>query len=331
MNFGLLGDYDALPDIATVGRGDRGVARGARRARAGRGRRRGGGRRRERPGEARPGSGARHASARRRERARRRVRGGALAVARLVDRDREEAVPVPALDRDADRALGRAQQPACACARRASATARRPAGRTRRRPRAAGRPPRQRSVRRVWCVRRAIRRIFENGGRRSIVRARASAAPASRIPQPRSGVQPAPGRAARGLLEQADDLGRGHVRVEVADERRGGGDHRRRHRRALQVGVAGVGLERRAALARAALAERAGVERVQRRRERAEDARRAVVVVARVGAVGGERDLRAAPGERRAAVEEVRGGDRQAAARVRGPAPVPSAAATFAG
>ena len=35
MNFGLLGDYDALPDIAARRRRDRGVARGARRACAG--------------------------------------------------------------------------------------------------------------------------------------------------------------------------------------------------------------------------------------------------------------------------------------------------------
>ena len=186
----------------------------------------------------------------------------------------------------------------------------------------------QRTV--IVGLRRARRQRLDPRGRRAAVDARGAGQRGARVEDPPAQVaRPHAAGTARGLLDQAHDLRRREVGVEVADQRAGGRDHRGRHRRPLHVGVARVAGEGGAARARRVRRqpERPGLELVGPGREGAEDPRRPAGRGARViGAVGGERDLAALPGEGRAGVGGVGRRHRQALVRPRGRAPCRSAA-----
>ena len=122
-----------------------------------------------------------------------------------------------------------------------------------------------------------------------------------------------PGGPAGGPLQEADDVAGLQVGVHAAHERGRRGDLGRGHRRALQVGVAAVAVVARAAPAAGrAVLRPAALEHRGVRRERAEQAGRTAIRGDR--AVRGERDLAAAPGERRTRVVGGRGGHGEALA-----------------
>ena len=188
MNFGLLGDYDALPDIDAIAEGIQAslaellaLARAAASAATERG--------------CRPSALAALI-------ARVGLLGRRLAVARVVDRDAVEAVAAAAAQRDpARRARGRVQALEAA-RRRSRATARSARCPTRARRRGAGSAAAQRTVISRLAVRAARRLTREEGARRSMLAARVRAAPASRIPQPRSSVHTPAGRRAVSLIRR---------------------------------------------------------------------------------------------------------------------------------
>ena len=215
LNFGLLGDYDALPDIEERRRRHRGArSTSCVDARA----------------QAREGRALReHAvepaaePSAARARGRRARRGAASRLPARSTATREERVPRarPARARRS-RALARARRCAPARGRRPSATprsGRRPLATTPAR-RRVGAAPAQRERAAARAHRRAQPRA--PAARRSSGRAASTAARASTIPQPRSAVHPGR-RAARGLLEQPHDLG--------ARAGRGSGRGRARRRR----------------------------------------------------------------------------------------------------
>ena len=189
MNFGLLGDYDALPDIGDDRRGHRG-RRCAELLRALAARR------------SADGTPAREPAT------------TALAPATRIRASacvgRRSRLPAwstatcrsgsgrPGAARDAGARVRVVASRRLAARRRSSATARSARCPRRARPAAPGRCPLQRSGDRALAV-RAAARVTPRGRRAAVERARAasSAAPASRMPQPRSGVQPRPRAGAR--------------------------------------------------------------------------------------------------------------------------------------